>query len=545
MLRRTKKTETLVTTLKVSLTSLKVAREATDGIPIVQQILGSAIVILEAALQLQTGSEAVLRLAETSARIASSVHEVSKNNPTALDDPLTTSLDNLKRTFQTMESFIQEATTGGIRRLVRQFGIADKAREMEHLLNTELQAFMAAATIVANSRLRKIEDGTVKYDGEFRRLRGSDVEKSYGVLHQEIHEDETGTVIGTVTFEKAVVKRNVMILRSVRPGPVSPATATAVSKQTVIGTTDISVLYDEHLLQDLSLIRPGHPGLAIFYGSTARDSIRRFSAIQGGTIDYKGLVQSRELEFRAKTALSTAVKIRSAMDHLVANGAVWFPLGETPIMVNEAGEPVIGVFDDITEIGDLPPLGPFAYNHLQTVYFTGGTHATRPPEQATFASCFSGRLQGWIDATDKTAPAYVTLAKILGILGDFKATYAYYSLCFPIVSARSGVMNPFASVEPMEAEFNPWQRRLAAILSGCPKDNVLNVGLNMQDGGINWNCYYSHEDYEWQEAIFMQPLPDDMKGLIQFYLQANTAVEDAGILSVPLHGLQFLEQCIP
>ncbi|KZV81521.1 hypothetical protein EXIGLDRAFT_779624 [Exidia glandulosa HHB12029] len=122
---------------------LKAAREATDDVPIVKQILGAAVHIIEYAEKMRGNRRAMLSLAEKAATFAQQIQQIVEG--CVVNDILQARLQRLHTVFDGIESFArpESAVRGRFKRTVRTYFIVP--RQIERLrgdLENEIQVFL-------------------------------------------------------------------------------------------------------------------------------------------------------------------------------------------------------------------------------------------------------------------------------------------------------------------------------------------------------------------------------------------------------------------
>ncbi|KZV93932.1 hypothetical protein EXIGLDRAFT_748895 [Exidia glandulosa HHB12029] len=329
--------------------AFKIAREATDAVPIVRQIVGSAALITEFAERVHTRREAMYQLCEKAAIYATQIDTTLSGRK--VDSHLYLRLLRLRTVFAQIERLMTDEARikSKIRRTLRDAFIAPKRAEaLARELEQEIQLF---SLLTAVDTSIAVSDDT-RYDGEFRRLRHCDVRK-IGVLAQHDCPE------GLITWAAARIDGEVMAVRYLE---IADQTSLALptSKRKSAAPWDG---YPD-LLRGLSSVHASHPYVAQLYGRhTSADGLS-FAAFRSGTGSmltylkdkYRTTPDSRS---RTLTALSTSFKILEASWYLLRHhNLLWTPAivtsCDTPckmmIGVDECGEPQIGLFDDLSEL---------------------------------------------------------------------------------------------------------------------------------------------------------------------------------------------------
>ncbi|KZV93933.1 hypothetical protein EXIGLDRAFT_767594 [Exidia glandulosa HHB12029] len=322
--------------------ALKIAREATDAVPIAKQILGVAVHISEFAERVQERRDDMYELIEKAGIYASEINATVGGR--VLDAQLHRRLERLLLVFEKIEQLVaKEASDKGrfVRRMRNLFVAPVKAEKLAAELEREIKLFELTATldarIAANETARLIEDGAL-YDGEFRRLRYCDVEVER-VLRQCRVEG------GTLTWARARIHNSVMIVRFLRASDDVPQ----------VGAVDAAWSWYPERIKKISTLPNWHRNVVRMYGWSNGGPETTFVAFRAGTYDFKQYASSHIDNLsdgpRIQKRLDMAYKILDAARHVKHTmGASWAPRSSVPaeiITVDDLGEPSIGVFEDI------------------------------------------------------------------------------------------------------------------------------------------------------------------------------------------------------
>ncbi|KZV92313.1 hypothetical protein EXIGLDRAFT_769079 [Exidia glandulosa HHB12029] len=196
------------TTLETAAAALKVAREATDAIPIAGQILGSAAHIFELAEKIEKKRQAMHDLVTTSANYAHQIDLAVAGR--VLEVSIERRLERLYTVFAKIEALFQRETAPqrAILRILHQvFVLPIRAEALAAELENEMKLFQALSLIdarLAVADTARIVEEDVRYEGDWRRLRHSDVQKLH-IVHQYAVAD------GILTYAGARVDGELMI----------------------------------------------------------------------------------------------------------------------------------------------------------------------------------------------------------------------------------------------------------------------------------------------------------------------------------------------
>ncbi|KZV95563.1 hypothetical protein EXIGLDRAFT_735108, partial [Exidia glandulosa HHB12029] len=314
--------------LETATVAFKIAREATDAVPIVRQILGSAALITEFAERVHNRREAMYQLCEKAAIYATQIDTTVSSR--RVDSRLRRRLIRLQIVFAQIERLMTDEVRpkSKLRRALRDAFITPKRAEtLARELEQEIQLF-----------------------GEFRRLRHCDVRK-IGVLAQHDCPE------GLITWATARIDGEVMAIRYLEMVDQTSLVLPA-SKSKSAASWDV---YPD-LLRGLSSVHASHPYVAQLYGRHTSAEGLSFAAFRSGTGSMLTYLKDRyritpDSRSRTLTALSTSFKILEASWYLLRHHSLlWTPAivtsCDTPckmmIGVDECGEPQIGLFDDLS-----------------------------------------------------------------------------------------------------------------------------------------------------------------------------------------------------
>ncbi|KZV94391.1 hypothetical protein EXIGLDRAFT_708814 [Exidia glandulosa HHB12029] len=148
-------------------TMLRVAREATDGIQIAKQILGSAAHIAELAERIQQKREAMEQLVEQASLYARMVDIAVAGR--VLDAALQLRLGRLHRVFKKIEALVDADVRpkSSVKRALQNIFIQpDRAATLSRELEREIQLFqvfnMASPSTMLHTQLGETSDTTVR-----------------------------------------------------------------------------------------------------------------------------------------------------------------------------------------------------------------------------------------------------------------------------------------------------------------------------------------------------------------------------------------------
>ncbi|KZV87605.1 hypothetical protein EXIGLDRAFT_723622 [Exidia glandulosa HHB12029] len=175
--------------------ALKIAKEATGDVPVVKQIVGVALSIVDIAEKAEKNRDALRMLAEKAATLAQLVKQVVSNR--TVDGQLVPLLERLTLVLGKVEAFMLKETAQGnvVKNIYRSVFVLPKMTdELSNELEVEIRGFTIAT--VVDTRVYMAENS--QHDGQFRRLRDYEVRKLAVI-------SECETEHGTVTYAQARV----------------------------------------------------------------------------------------------------------------------------------------------------------------------------------------------------------------------------------------------------------------------------------------------------------------------------------------------------
>ncbi|KZV92349.1 hypothetical protein EXIGLDRAFT_76637 [Exidia glandulosa HHB12029] len=211
------------------------------------------------------------------------------------------------------------------------------AKEAKKSLKRSLWKLFQLLTCI-DMRLSCVDSS--RYVGEFRRLRHSDVRKLEMIAQRTL-------AAGVISWTGARVDGEVMVVRYIE----------ADSSQQSSEDNSLSRDYTE-VIRGLSTVQASHPHVVQLYGLRTGPPEACFSAFRAGTHDvFDFLRRSAENDegVRARRCLLTSYKILDASWYLKhVHNLAWIPGNVLPdnarvVTVDDAGEPQIGLFDDIVD----------------------------------------------------------------------------------------------------------------------------------------------------------------------------------------------------
>ncbi|KZV96543.1 hypothetical protein EXIGLDRAFT_732977 [Exidia glandulosa HHB12029] len=316
--------------------ALKIAKEAAGDVPVVKQIVGVALSIVELAEKAEKNRDALRMLAEKAATLAQLVKQVVSDR--TVDGQLVPLLERLTLVFDKVEAFMLKETAkgNGLKKIYRSvFVLQSKVEKLSNELETEIRGFTIATLVdsrVYMAETRVYMEDNSQHDGQFRRLRDYEVRKLGVILERK-------TEHGTVVFEQARVhgESELMVVKYLKGG-VQPGQ-----------TSDAWTANTKDIITQVSTLELSHPNVAQFYGRGVCDGRTRFLVLRTGTYkanEYLSQAWGNAGEcFQEFYRMQTLALAASA--HLEGLGIAWFPQSLGSILVDNNGQPCIGTFDDL------------------------------------------------------------------------------------------------------------------------------------------------------------------------------------------------------
>ncbi|KZV87597.1 hypothetical protein EXIGLDRAFT_200306 [Exidia glandulosa HHB12029] len=315
--------------------ALKIAREATSDVPVVRQIFGVAVNIVELAERAERNQDRMRMLAEKVATLAQLVNKVASGRMVDSDSQLFDLLRRLTHVFQKVEAFMSQETNAkpnALKKLYRSLFVLP--RQMEELAN-EVETEIYGFTIAALADMRLYLEEACQHDGQFRRLREYEVQKLGVILERK-------TDYGTVIVAKARVDgvSDLMVVKYLKE-----TTRTSPTSNAWTGS-------GENLLATISTLEMAHPNVAQFYGRCVQNGRTRFVVMRTGVHRaYQYLSAGWDNHIgRYQEFYRVQIFVLAALAHLEGIGVGWLPTSSESILVDDHGRPSIGAFDDLVSL---------------------------------------------------------------------------------------------------------------------------------------------------------------------------------------------------
>ncbi|KZV84139.1 hypothetical protein EXIGLDRAFT_700740 [Exidia glandulosa HHB12029] len=372
--------------LSMATVALNIAGAATDAVPVVKQILNSAAHISAAA--------------EVDIAVAGRV----------LDARFQQRLARLLCVFVKIEALVEEKAVrkNSPEKIWHRF--ITKPNRAEGLA-TELDQEMTLFNLLTGIQLSLTVDHTARavaddarYDGQFRRLRDCDVEK-LDVLHK--HETEAEVIV----WSSARVDGQLMVVRHIEPLTLSANKNIAVA---LSRRQSLSVSYSE-FLKNVEKVSCPEEQLAVLTATLC--------SFMGVTFvvqkQFSNLVKSRYL--------ARGYKILHATAHLATVHRLRW-VGHTAV-VDENGEPRIGLFDDLVRADNDLPGAPYIYWNLFTWFNSRSSEQTGVVEEVHNSS-----LQAIVTEQLRLGNDTGRLHRVWDIIRQQQLHVGYYRNVLPILS---------------------------------------------------------------------------------------------------------------
>lgn len=311
-----------------------IAQEATDGIPIVNQILGAVSRILKLAEKIEKDREALHALADKSQKLARRITAVLKDRTP--DGEIVHSLESVRAVLNAVQAlFEKHVAKTRVRRAISY--LLAVPRDVERLsaeLDDALQEFLLTAALDTNVRVQE-NSRTV---GPLRRLHDFEIEKLDLVVDLTSEHGACMVKYHTARVEGA---GRLFVVRYLQDATVAGPTADAENLQRRL---------DQHdgILEELSSLANSHPNIAYLYGRSTGYRHNRFIVLRTGFIPLSHTVRSPGVTLGV--VWSMVPKLLDAALHLARFGAVWLPnlvMLSDNVFLDDRGEPTIGLINDL------------------------------------------------------------------------------------------------------------------------------------------------------------------------------------------------------
>ncbi|KZV96542.1 hypothetical protein EXIGLDRAFT_765213 [Exidia glandulosa HHB12029] len=375
--------------------ALRIAKEAASDVPIVKQIVGVALNIVELAEKAEKNRDAMRMLAEKAATLAQLVKQVVSDR--TVDGQLVPLLERLTLVFGKVEAFMLKETAkgNGLKKIYRSvFVLQSKVEKLSNELETEIHGFAIATfvdTRVYMAETRVYMEDNAQHDGQFRRLRDYEVRKLAVIAEHE-------TDHGRVTYAQARVDgvSEIMVVKylkgAVKTGQMSDAWSMSM----------------EDVLTQVSSLELSHPNVAQFYGRGVRDGRTQFLVLRTGAYpidEYFSQARASDNK-RFQEYFRMWILALAASAHLEGLGIAWFPQSLGAILVDNNGQPCIGTFDDLVSSErcsrfDQAVCVLWVIDQLRLLAAPAQVHCI---EAASPASCDNGLLKACMESNTSFPP---------------------------------------------------------------------------------------------------------------------------------------------
>ncbi|KZV98074.1 hypothetical protein EXIGLDRAFT_702161 [Exidia glandulosa HHB12029] len=405
-----------------------IAGAATDAVPIAKQILDSAAHISAFAERIHKKREAMYTLIRKVEVYSTQIDILVAGR--VLDARLQQRLTRLLSVFVKIEALVEEKLTWknySVKAWQKFIAKPNRAEE----LAAELDHVMTLFNFLNGIQLSLVIDDTAHtvaddagYDGQawiskFRRLRDCDVEKL-----DVIHKRETNT--GVIVWSSARVDSQLMVVRHVESLTAVESDDVAVSR---LRQQSLPAFYFEYL-KNIEKVSGSNRHIVQLYGRHVRGPEAVF---RSGTINFDCHLHCLRDEEGKGEGEEVAVK-RLGLDasfHLSnAHGLTW--VGGKAI-VDEHGEPYIGLFDDIVraDSGELPRDLPIIYWDIFPWFNSRSTEETGVVEQVhdTLLQATISQQLGNGNSTDR-------VQRVWDIIRQAQLHVVHMTSTFPIISGN-------------------------------------------------------------------------------------------------------------
>ncbi|KZV87600.1 hypothetical protein EXIGLDRAFT_723619 [Exidia glandulosa HHB12029] len=458
----TKKSSWKDPALTGALLALKIAKEATGDVPIVKQIVGVALSIVEIAEKAEKNRDALCMLAEKAATLAQRVKQVVTDRP--VNGQLVAILEHLTLVLDKVEAFMLKETvkSNAVTKIYRGlFVLQHKVDELANEMQTEIEGFMMAALV--DTRLYLAENA--QHDGQFALLRDYQVRKLGVILERE-------TEHGTVAYAKARVDgvSELMVVKYLKGGVQTGLTSDAWSAST------------EDIMTQVSTLELSHPNVAQFYGRGRRDGTTRFLVLRTGAYHAEHYLSQSCLNDteRFPEYYRMRIYVLAASAHLEGMGIAWFPRSLSQILVDDHGQPYIGALDDLvsSERCSRPDQAAWVFWCLSQLRRLAAPAHVHCKEAASPESCDNGLLKACMESNISYSPilhqvwARICAEELYIEIATQEEPFADFSQLSPVTISEAKRHNN----DLFSSQYPPIQQQLNSVATIPQDNNELNDG---------------------------------------------------------------------
>ncbi|EJD46732.1 hypothetical protein AURDEDRAFT_164184 [Auricularia subglabra TFB-10046 SS5] len=310
----------------------QLAFAATDGLPIVKQIIGVVARIITLGQEIEARRDALLALVEDARAIGRSVEAIVSERE--LEGEMLASLEALHSVLNAVEKMLSEHRAKS--RLQRALRYAFTVQKHVNRLGQELSRALVAA-LDTNAYVKD----SARCIGKFRLIRDFEVDKldlvaeethkgaSYTVKYYTARIEGSGQVFAVRYFEKN-----------------APSRSESAAEDDYIQQR---ICDHDRILEEISTVQKAHPNIARFYGRSSGSITSRFTFHEAYHLaeDMAG-----RMDLDVGGAFSIALQVIDAACYLEEIGAIWFPIADDHIFMDEAGKPTIGLKNDLRAVSN-------------------------------------------------------------------------------------------------------------------------------------------------------------------------------------------------
>lgn len=338
----------------------QVAVAATDGIPIVNQVLAVLSNIIKLAQEIEKRRDALHELAETARSLGPSIAALSSEGE--LGGQVLLSIEALRTVLRAIETLFEKhkAKKAFHKALSYAFTTSKQIESLRQELSRAALQFQLVVALDSNARLTKanacllesnallrttnagVQEINVRvqedsqYIGEFYRIQHCDVQERKLIVSHEV------ILTGYISkIYSAKVKGSVCILRCFERN------SRVVREGESFWETKArrEILEHDKLLEELSKVQASHPNIACLYGRSSGDGFERFNIMNLGC-----LPALNEQRVTPDWSWNIIRQVLDALCHLDQRGAIWHPEKSSPVFLDRAGTPIIGLNSDLRTV---------------------------------------------------------------------------------------------------------------------------------------------------------------------------------------------------
>ncbi|EJD35118.1 hypothetical protein AURDEDRAFT_175800 [Auricularia subglabra TFB-10046 SS5] len=361
-----------------------VAHDMTDGVPIVNQILGAVSRIATLAQKIERDREALHALAVRSQKLARSITATLAGR--APEGEIMNSLQRARTVLTSVDDlFLKHVAKARLRRALSY--LVSVPRDVERLsaeLADALQEFLIVAALDTNARVQ----ADSRSAGQFRRLHDFEIEELQLVARMESDDGSSN-----VLFHAARVEGSGRLF-VVRYFKSAESDSAADGTEPLTDAMDLQrrVRAHDEILEHISTVEDSHPKIAYLYGRGTGYRHNRLTVLRTGYRPLAVTVRPKGLALASIWAMLP--KLLDAARHVNQFGAVWIPnthMLSDNIFLDDRGEPTIGLINnDLQTSESVSPENAYENQLFMLSTLFGWTHTGDGRQDESWRALLTG-----------------------------------------------------------------------------------------------------------------------------------------------------------